>query len=106
MLRPADVSWSNVPVIVTFGAGGGVCAKAGRAGIAKMTNARTAMTRLRLITASSSVVRSIEACASTQRRHHQQLQCDRGSGAISPSRTVWASLQAGGDNTASLATGA
>jgi len=39
------------------------------------------------------VVRSLEACASTQRRHHQQLQCDRGSGV---------SLQAGGDNNASL----
>jgi hypothetical protein len=48
------VIWSKVPVIVTFGAGGGVCAKTGSAGIAKTTNARTAMTRLRLITASSS----------------------------------------------------
>src|SRR5580765_2835313 len=54
MLRPAVVIWSKVPVIVTFGAGGGVCAKAGSAGIAKTTTARTAMTRLRLITASSS----------------------------------------------------
>src|SRR6266481_5255840 len=55
MLRPAAVIWSKVPVIVTFGAGGGVCAKAGSAGIAKMINAKTAMTRLLLlITASSS----------------------------------------------------
>jgi hypothetical protein len=55
MFRPAAVIWSKVPEFVTFGAGGGVCAKAGSAGIAKMTNARTAMTRLLLlITASSS----------------------------------------------------
>src|SRR5689334_14919409 len=75
MLRPAAVIWSKVPVIDTFGAGGGVCAKAGSAGIATTINASTAMTRrLLLITASSVVVRSIESCASTQRRHHQQLQ--------------------------------
>src|SRR4030095_7240211 len=54
MFLPAAVIWSKVPLIVTFGAGGGVCAKAGSAGIAKTINARTAMTRLRLITASSS----------------------------------------------------
>src|SRR6185369_10327497 len=74
MLRPTAVIWSKVPVIDTFGAGGGVCANAGSAGIATTINASTAMTRLLLITASSVVVRSIESCASTQRRHHQQLQ--------------------------------
>src|SRR5215468_6606370 len=76
MLRPAAVIWSKVPVIDTFGAGGGVCANAGSTGIAIKTaiNASTAVTRLLLITASSVVVRSSESCASTQRRHHQQLQ--------------------------------
>src|SRR5262245_60057587 len=56
MLRPADVTWSNVPVIVTFGAGGpaGACAKTGGASIARMTKVSTAVTRLLLITASSS----------------------------------------------------
>src|SRR5262245_44918165 len=56
MLRPADVIWSKVPVIVTFGAGGpaGACAKTGGASIARMTKASTAVTRPLLITASSS----------------------------------------------------
>src|SRR3977135_3770585 len=54
MFRPTAVIWSKVPVIVTFGAGGGVCAKAGSAGIAKMINARTAMTRLVLLLSASS----------------------------------------------------
>src|SRR6266567_9315132 len=54
MFRPAVVIWSKVPVIVTFGAGGGVCAKTGSAGIAKMTKASTAVSTLLLITASSS----------------------------------------------------
>src|SRR5262250_2743225 len=56
MFRPADVIWSKVPVIVTFGAGGpaGACAKTGGASIARMTKASTAVTRLLLITASSS----------------------------------------------------
>src|SRR5437762_5804781 len=80
MLRPAAVIWSKVPVIVTFGAGGGVCAKAGSAGIAKMTNARTAMTRLLLlITASSSGGEKHRSVRQHQRQHHQQLPCDRGS---------------------------
>src|SRR5262249_46430779 len=56
MLRPADVTWSNVPVIDTFGAGGpaGAWARTGGASIASATKARTAGTRLLLITASSS----------------------------------------------------
>src|SRR5262245_48931406 len=56
MFRPADVIWSKVPVIVTFGAGGpaGACAKTGGASIARMTKASTAVTRPLLITASSS----------------------------------------------------
>src|SRR5215467_1564820 len=73
MFLPSDVIWSKVPVIDTFGAGGGVCANAGRTGIARTTSASTAVTRLLLITASSSVVNSIES-VSSQRRHHQQLQ--------------------------------
>src|SRR5215471_12893835 len=56
MLRPADVTWSNVPVIDTFGAGGpaGACAKTGGASIASPTKVSIAVTRLLLITASSS----------------------------------------------------
>src|SRR5215813_1017124 len=56
MLRPADVTWSNVPVIDTFGAGGpaGAWAKTGEASIARTTKPSTAVTRLLLITASSS----------------------------------------------------
>src|SRR5215813_1641567 len=56
MLRPAAVTCSKVPVIVTFGAGGpaGACAKTGGASIARMTKASTAVTTLLLITASSS----------------------------------------------------
>src|SRR5215470_8757141 len=55
MLRPAAVTWSKVPVIVTFGAGGpaGACAKTGGASIARVTKA-SATARLLLITASSS----------------------------------------------------
>src|SRR5215813_8930811 len=56
MLRPADVTWSNVPVIDTFGAGGpaGAWARTGGASIARATRASTAVTRLLLITVSSS----------------------------------------------------
>src|SRR5437870_6808193 len=56
MLRPAAVTWSNVPVIVTFGAGGpaGACAKTGGASIARMTKASAAVRTLLLMTASSS----------------------------------------------------
>src|SRR5215510_11240582 len=65
MLRPADVTWSKVPVIVTFGAGGpaGACAKTGGASIARMTKAKTAVTRHLLITASSNGVSSNQPVA-------------------------------------------
>src|SRR5215510_1912799 len=60
MFLPADVTWSKVPVIVTFGAGGpaGACAKTGSAGIAKMTKASTAVRTPLLIAPSSGVARS------------------------------------------------
>src|SRR5215471_2690671 len=77
MFLPSDVIWSKVPVIVTFGAGGGVCANAGSTGIARITSASTAVTRLLLITASSSVVSSKPLVAETRRRHHQPLPLQR-----------------------------
>jgi hypothetical protein len=60
-------------VIVTFGAGGGVCANTAGASIARMTKVNTAVSKHLLITASSDVVSSNQLVAETQRRHHQQL---------------------------------
>src|SRR5881397_1762661 len=68
----ADVTWSNSPVIVTFGAG--ACARTGGASIATVTKAKTAMTRNFLITASSVVVSSHLIGPCHFHRHHQQLQ--------------------------------
>ena len=59
------------------GGGAGACANAGNTGIARTTNASTAVTRLLLITASSSVVSSRQLVAETRRRHHQPLPLQR-----------------------------
>src|SRR5437879_5456636 len=54
VFRPADVTWSNSPVIVTFGAG--ACANPGGASIARMTKANSALTRNLRMTVSSQAV--------------------------------------------------
>src|SRR6266576_4414961 len=106
MLRPAAVNWSNVPEIVTFGAGGGVCAKAGKAGIAKMINARTAMTRLRLITASSSGGEKHQILRQHSTPTSPTSPVRSGPKRSRVSRIVWGLPQAREDNNASLAMGA
>jgi len=59
------VTWSNSPVIVTFGAG--ACANPGGASIARMTKANSALTRnLRMTVSSQAVVNSTRSVDETR----------------------------------------
>jgi hypothetical protein len=73
------VTWSNKPVIVTFGAGGGVCANTGSAGTAKMTKASTAVRTLLLITASSSGGEKHRSLSAPNADITNNSNCERGS---------------------------